>query len=63
MRRLLTLVALTSILGCKSPAPPPKVCEPPPPEPARVSVGTCPVDWSSDAAVSDVGDATNDGHP
>lgn len=60
MRLLLILVLLTSFFGCRSPAPPPKVCEPPPPQPSKVSVGTCPVDWSSDAGKADAGDASAD---
>lgn len=59
MKRLLVFVTLA--LGCRHPVPPPKVCEPPPPEPKVVSVGACMMDAPPDAGAIDApGDSRGD---
>lgn len=56
MTRWLVLFAL--LLGCTGERPPPRVCEPPAPEPKKTGgIGSCPIDWGHDAGA----DAPTDG--
>lgn len=49
MTRRLVLCVL--LLGCTAERPPPRVCEPPAPEPKKTGgIGSCPIDWGHDAA-------------
>jgi hypothetical protein len=61
--RLLTFLTLPLILAfaCARERPPPKICEPPPPQKKDVRVGSCPVDWGSDAGTDAHEDAPHDG--
>jgi hypothetical protein len=51
MRAVLVLV----LLGCGGERPPPRVCEPPPPEPKKVAVGACPISYSDAGSDADSG--------